>query len=1265
MIHHISRVTRHLLFWSLIATALVLSAVRLFLADIADYRSELEGKIRETSGIPVRIGKLSAGMRGFNPQVLLQDIAVEALDSAKRPDIQLREIRIGLSLLELLLTRDWLSSSWVTLVGAKIDITRTADGALIVKGLQASDEQPLWLLKGGKYEILQSDITWLDLMRGGKPVHFQGFDVLLKNHYFDGSHEIHLLSRLPPQYGESLRVSARIKGDIFAAANIEGELYIEGVDLQATALVAGDLPLGFDLQSGAGDVRLWTEWHDSKPCRIAGYLQAQQINISRDQGKSLHLDTLDGNFAWSNLDQRWRLGVYDLNMFANHQRWPAGEFYLQQDAGGQLAAMIKQLDLPALMHVAPLLAPAGSDQARWLRLNPRGRLRDLSLFADRDFQHYAVEGKFDDAGNDAFDSVPQLRHLSGRLSANDSHGQLELSSENAQLDMPSWFRKTLDVKRLRGRLDWWLDADGWQIFSDDLALDSADFETLSDLNLWLPKGDFSPRIQLRTTFGQFNDISQVPKYLPAGIMDQGAIGWLDPAFVAGRVSRGEMLLYGELDRFPFTDGGGRFETVFIIENGEIQVNEDWPHLRDIYADVQFLGDDLQVTILDGRSEQVGIDHAVVTIPDLADSDHVYVLGKVKGQFMDSLRYLQKTPVRAKIAALPGLLAGEGEVGVDLDLKIPYSVTEPVDVDVNARLQNARLTLIPVNLRVDGIKGVLNFTEDRISSDQINATTLGFPIQARLTSDHLATYLDVDGVTNVDKLQKQFTFLRSAVASGAFNYHTRLTLPYDASQPGRLNIHSSLKGVTIDGGDNLAKMRDDETPLNLDFQFDAGKQLPLQVEYGNELRAALSIDKAQNNLYSAHVVLGQGDAHPYDAAGLKLEIRQPRFNLSRAVGAFSEGSAQSAWPPLREVLLDSGQVIWQGQELGAMQCRLLHREQAWQANIDSAMAKGQVTIPDQRGGNRRIDLQMDFLNLSAMDKLKLDGAEEIVTELPLIDIDSRQLLWRSVDLGHLKLQTERLFNGVHFKKVQLRGKKSKIDLSADWLKQASGSTTQVNGSLNVEGFGQFLSELGVTDDIKETDANIVFSGGWRGAPHQFSLARINGQLRVDLKDGRISSIEPGFGRLLGLIAMEQWVKRLSLDFSDVYRQGLAFDRISGHFKIKEGLAFTDDLEVDAVAATFNIAGFANLAEKTLDQRVAVVPKSSGAVPIAGTIVGGIATLITQAVTDDYKEGYFFGSQYKLAGPWGNVEVTQLHDEDGLVNKTWRGLTDFGWLDSITQ
>jgi uncharacterized protein YhdP len=352
--------------------------------------------------------------------------------------------------------------------------------------------------------------------------------------------------------------------------------------------------------------------------------------------------------------------------------------------------------------------------------------------------------------------------------------------------------------------------------------------------------------------------------------------------------------------------------------------------------------------------------------------------------------------------------------------------------------------------------------------------------------------------------------------------------------------------------------------------------------------------------------------------------------------------------------------WQGQSLGAMECHFQHHDQVWQGTINNVMAKGSLSIPDQYAGNEPIKLDMDFLNLSSMSAFNFNAAQQAFSILPLIDIDSKQVLWRSVNLGKLKLQTERLNNGTHFKKISFTGANKEIDFTADWIKQVHGTSTLLNGSMKVNNFGQFLSELGYSDDFKETRAELSFTGGWNDDPQQLSLDKLNGQLQVKLYDGSISSIEPGFGRLLGLIAMEQWAKRLSLDFSDIYRQGLAFDKISGDFKITNGIAYTDNLLIDAVSAKMRMVGTVDLVKKSVQQRVAVVPKSSDALPIAGTIVDSIATIITSAVTNDYKEGYFFGSEYKVAGQWGNIEVTPLKENDGLLNKTWHGLTDFDWL-----
>ncbi|OAI18846.1 TIGR02099 family protein [Methylomonas koyamae] len=1264
VIRHVSRASRHLLFWSLITAALVLSAFRIWLTDIADYKPELERRIREAAGIAVHIGRLDANMRGFSPELKLIDIAVDSADSAARPAIRLREIRIGIDLLAWLFSQDPMASGWVSLVGAKLDIIRNSDGSLAVKGLPSSDEQPLWLLQGGKYEILQSQLTWQDLKRGSPKVAVDDFDLLIKNTADGANHEVHLLAKLPESHGDRLRVSARLTGNPFQPDTIDGSLYLEADNLQGPAWLNDAFPEGPRLNSGSGDFRIWSEWRHALPYRIAGYAQAQQIELSRPQGAALQLDTLEGNFVWRDEAGSQRWCGYDVNLVAKHQRWPNAEFCVGRNADGALSGLIERIDLQALMHLAAAWTPADDRQAQWLKINPHGILRQVGFYADANFDRYALHGDFTELGSEAADVFPQLQSVNGTFSIADAGGHLRLNGREVLLNAPALFRNPLTLHNLDGSLSWRQTADAWQIHGADLMIDS-DMRTASAFDLLVPKNGDSPMLAMRTRFSDFNDIGKVPLYLPAKVMSQDAVAWLDDAFVAGRIERGEMVLSGRLADFPFEQGNGRFETVFAIDGGEIQINEDWPHLQDVHADVQFLGADLQVAIDGGHSEQVDISQAVVAIPDLANSEAVYVWGRVGGKLAAGLSYLQKTPLHGKVDPLVKAFSAEGEVRVDLDLKIPYYENQPTVSEVAAHLTQAKLTLNSVALAISDINGVLHFSEDGASGERLDARALGHPIRGTLSHDQSSTRLVLDGTTGTAELQKQFTFLKNQSAAGTFRYRTDLLIPYAAERPSVLTITSDLQGVAVNGPDWLAKSAEQSLPIALTFRLDSGDRLPLDIRYGQDLSLALTIDTKQNRLYSGHVVYGGSQAEPYPAAGLKLDIDRPTFKLSEALAAFGDSEQQQRLPPLREVGLTTEQLVWQGRDIGPFHCSLTRRDQGWQGSIDSKFARGQLNIPDLRGGGERFVLNMDYLNLSAADQLDFDAAEDVVTELPLIEIDSQQLLWRGVDLGKLKLRSERRPQGMHFKQIQLNKGGRTMEFRADWTKLAGASVTQLSGRLTTDGFGQFLTELGYTDEIKETHADISINGGWSGAPHQFSLAGFDGTVQIDLSDGRISSIEPGFGRLLGLIAMEQWAKRLSLDFSDVYRQGFAFDRITGHFRFSNAQAYTDDLVIDGVAAKLSLAGTADLAKKTVDHRVAVIPKSSDALPIAGTIVGGIAAMITQVVTDDYKEGYFFGSQYKLAGPWGNVEVTPLHDQDGLVKKAWRSLTGFEWLNDLTK
>lgn len=1254
VIHHVTRASRHLIFWSVLALALLMTLLRLLLADIGDYKQHLEQQLRQTSQLPLRIGHISAGMRGFSPHLTLRDLSLE---DAAAPGLQLQELRVGIDPLQWLLGGDALAATWVSLIGARLELILNPDDSITLKGLQGGDEQPLWLLQGRQYELLQSDITWLDHKNHHPPVHLPQVDLVLKNQRQDDSHELHLVAHLPPQWGDRLRLSTRFTGNPLQAHGFNGLLYLEGDNLQAPALLADLLPDNLRLHSGSGDIRIWSQWRDAQPYQLATALQAQQIQLQ--QGKAaLQLDTLEGTLNWLQSADGWRLQGDNIDIVSQHQRAADAAFIVQHRNSGEWSGDIQQLDVGALNAFMPLLVANNPQAAAWANRTLHGKLHGLRFFVPADNADYAVQGHFHQLGIDASSNSPGLLGLSGSLRAHHSGGQVLLASDHLTLDAPQWLRQPITLNRIAGTVAWQAQPQHWQISSHDLSLDSPDFATRSAFDLRLPHDGSSPHLALMTTLDDFNQLQHLPHYLPAKVMGQSSVEWLDQAFLSGRITRGEIVVDGPLAQFPFPHNEGRFDTLLHIDNTVLQFNPDWPALQDLDAEVHFSGEDLRVAINHGHSDQVAIEQALVNIPQLAESVRAYVYGQLHSPLNAALQYMQHSPLRRRAEPLIKVLDSNSPVQLDLNLSVPYYNADPLSVQVDLQLHDSQLLLKPVALAVKHINGSIRFTEDSISSPPIHAETLGFPIQTQLSSGYGATRLHVNGSTSVSQLQQQFSFLQSDQAHGALTYQADLLIPDGVGKTSTLSISSDLKGVTLDGNEWLSKTTEQAQPLQLDFAFDNQALMPLQLRYGSQVSAALLIDTNDNHLHSAQIAIGEPVAVSNASAGIGIRINQAQFKLASLLS--SVGDSDSRWPPLREVAIDTQQLLWQGQSLGALHCRFLHSNHAWQGHIDSDMAKGKITLPDQRGGSEAIKLDMDSLNLSALSELDIKGADEVVTVLPLLAIDSQQLWWRGINLGTVQLQTERLLNGVHFKKISVNSPGKHLDLTADWTKQLNGTSTQLRGTLKLDSFGQLLSDSHISDDFKETHAEFALNANWNGAPQALAFEQLNGTLQAKLWDGRIASIEPGLGRLLGLLALEQWVKRLSLDFSDIYRQGLAFNKITGSFKINNGLAYSNDLQVDAIAANMRLVGSANLPAKTLDFHVAVVPKSSSALPIAGTIVGNIAAVITNALTSDYKEGYFFGSEYKLAGHWDDIEVTAIPEEAGLVNKTWRGLTEFNWL-----
>jgi len=109
--------------------------------------------------------------------------------------------------------------------------------------------------------------------------------------------------------------------------------------------------------------------------------------------------------------------------------------------------------------------------------------------------------------------------------------------------------------------------------------------------------------------------------------------------------------------------------------------------------------------------------------------------------------------------------------------------------------------------------------------------------------------------------------------------------------------------------------------------------------------------------------------------------------------------------------------------------------------------------------------------------------------------------------------------------------------------------------------------------------------------------------VRFGSGQLNEVEPGAGRMFGLMSVVALPRRLSLDFRDVFDEGFGFDEISGTFRIDTGDAFTCDLSLKGPAADVGIVGRAGLGAEDYDQTALVSANVGNALPVVGAVVAG--------------------------------------------------------------
>ena len=210
--------------------------------------------------------------------------------------------------------------------------------------------------------------------------------------------------------------------------------------------------------------------------------------------------------------------------------------------------------------------------------------------------------------------------------------------------------------------------------------------------------------------------------------------------------------------------------------------------------------------------------------------------------------------------------------------------------------------------------------------------------------------------------------------------------------------------------------------------------------------------------------------------------------------------------------------------------------------------------------------------------------------------------------------------------------------------AGAADTLTRARLDLDGrdLGTAMERLGQDAVIRSGETRVQSQLAWPGAPWQFALERSRGSVEVELRDGRFVNVASTSARLVGLLNVDNLVRRLRLYFSDVTGQGTAFDRVSGAATLYGGILETrGPVTVDGPATRFTLEGRVDLARRELDQRLGVTVPISRNLPLAAVLAGapvvGGALFIADRLFGDALDRVT-RIHYRVRGPWTAPQIS---------------------------
>ncbi|MDR9826304.1 YhdP family protein [Vibrio sp. FNV 38] len=1212
-----------LLVTAMVILAIAVTALRITLPKLNHFQTEIHQFVNQYTGLDLHIQDVRGYWLNTHPSISLQSISVDLPASSKahmaaeRLDIEFDLIQSLLSfkpiVAELNVHGLDLNLQGVELFGQPDDL-KSEDTAKS-SGQSLEQIEQLFLRQLDDFSLYDSRIAYR-----GIDGQFRSLDINKLRWSNRGKrHRAEGVVSISDAHLSELKVSANFY-DHGSLSDVSGEFYVQAESMSVGPWLTDYLKKETGIISGQLSFAGWLTLANSKP--VDAYLELMPSELIWAEHGQHELLVESGVFKLFPADNGLKVSGHSLSVRTDDTEWPSLDLAFDiDDEGWRLN--VSELDIAAVTPLAKLLPDSEETTQLLSELAPKGKVEDLRISMSDGLDSLTYSADLYDAGITQWGLLPGVDRANIAISGNAHKAKATLSLFDEVLPYGDVFQAPLNMRQAHTDIIWQRDDQGWSLWSDKVTAATPDIQVLGAFRLDFPQ-DQSPFLSFYAEADLFH-AGQTWRYLPTLALGQGLTDYLSTSIQGGRVDTAKLLWYGELGDFPYKENNGIFQAWVGLQDAKYSFETSWPLLTDLQLDLLFENESMYLDSRSASLMDVRASRVTGRIPSLSGDGHIEIEAQAYGPGPAVRDYMTASPLVDSVGAALTAIDIQGDVEASFQLIVPFGDNLEARAWGQAELSDNHVTIDAPPMVLESVSGVIEFDNDVVTAAGLSAQLLKQSVSIDFKGENAgkgySVGIDVLGDWEVEPLIPYIGSRWLEPLSGHAPWHMGLDIQLnDVGFTYQIDAEADLKQLASTYPYPLDKSNTQPGTARLQA---SGNQQMLSARLAlprAKYQAEIDLRPEQPELSATHLVVGRGSFKISPIAGHSAQVRSDHFNLDEWVDISEQAAPQvkvvidelntPKLPMPQRIDLNVKTFTFAKMDWHDVNFSARNKGEDWTLNLDSQQAKGKasyVSNSDLSVSLERLNIYVPGLDEVLAQEPKLIESAEV--DQPLISNADRQLhqaipnvelniddFWlQGYKVGQVNVELQREGDTLNWKSIQIESGSNHVDISSQWTLTDDESYTKLKVDVKGDNNSDLMERFGMTSGIQQAPFELQSQTQWDGAPWSMHVDTLQGDANVKLGKGIISDVS-GAARLLGMFSLDSIIRKMQLDFTDVFDRGMAFNSITGSGDFRNGIFLTNNIKMDAIAGEMTIKGLANLNNQTVDAEVNFTPDITSGIPV---------------------------------------------------------------------